>query len=323
MTGTSLQRVIALAVVLAVAVIGWLLLRPGRAEPIIGVVRTTEIRIAPEVGGQLATIKVKKGDTVRAGDVLAELVALELTSSMAQARAVLASAQADRDHVYAGVCAEEVASLAAGIGKAKAQLEYAGLQYTRAESLVRSSAGSQQNLDQAANDLAAARANVAEAEADHAAAQAGPTAELRAVSDAQVQAAATALHVLERRLDKTTLRAPADGVVTVVVAEVGEAVRTGQPVLVIEETDKRWLSFNVREDLLHGVAVGMTVNVGRPGTAATAPALVTELSPLGVFATWQAERAIGDHDRSTLRLRLDLQDHANTFEPGMTVWLSR
>jgi HlyD family secretion protein len=119
------------------------------------------------------------------------------------------------------------------------------------------------------------------------------------------------------------LRAPADGVVTVVVAEVGEAIHPGQPVLAIEETGKRWLSFNVREDLLHGLAVGVTVEVGRPGTAATTVALVTELAPLGVFATWQAERAVGDHDRNTLRLRLDPQGDAIAFEPGMTVWLSR
>ena len=42
----------------------------------------------------------------------------------------------------------------------------------------------------------------------------------------------------------------------------------------------------------------------------------------GSFATWQAERAIGDHDRSTLRLRLDPQGAQTGFEPGMTVWLS-
>src|SRR5262249_23695935 len=30
-------------------------------------------------------------------------------------------------------------------------------------------------------------------------------------------------------------------------------------------------------------------------------AVVTELVPLGSFATWQAERAVGDHDRNTLR----------------------
>jgi len=41
---------------------------------------------------------------------------------------------------------------------------------------------------------------------------------------------------------------------------------------------------------------------------------------LGSFATWQAERAVGDHDRNTLRLRLDPQGDVSAFEPGMTVW---
>jgi hypothetical protein len=41
------------------------------------------------------------------------------------------------------------------------------------------------------------------------------------------------------------------------------------------------------------------------------------------FATWQAGRAIGDHDRSTRRLRLDPQGAQTGFEPGITVWLSR
>ena len=52
-------------------------------------------------------------------------------------------------------------------------------------------------------------------------------------------------------------------------------------------------------------------------------ATVTELTPLGSFATWQAERAIGDHDRNTLRVRLDPEGDPTGFEPGMTVWLKR
>jgi hypothetical protein len=63
-------------------------------------------------------------------------------------------------------------------------------------------------------------------------------------------------------------------------------------------------SFNAREDLLHGLTVGSKVNVGRAGAPEPSPALVTEVVHRS-FATWQAERAIGDHDRSTLRLRLD------------------
>src|SRR6185369_14947545 len=135
--------------------------------------------------------------------------------------------------------------------------------------------------------------------------------------------AAGARAVLERRLDKTVLRAPVDGIVTVVVAEVGEAIRAGQPVLAIEESGKRWLSYNAREDLLHGLSVGAMVEVARAGARDQIPALVTELAPLGAFATWQAERAVGDHDRATLRLRLDPQGDASAFEPGLTVWLKR
>jgi multidrug efflux pump subunit AcrA (membrane-fusion protein) len=129
--------------------------------------------------------------------------------------------------------------------------------------------------------------------------------------------------VIARRLEKTILRAPADGVVSVIVAEVGENVRAGQPVLAIQETGKQWLSFNAREDLLRGLTVGAMVDVSRQGIRETMPATVTELRPIGSFATWQAERAVGDHDRNTLRLRLDPQGNSTGFEPGMTVWLNR
>jgi HlyD family secretion protein len=213
--------------------------------------------------------------------------------------------------------------MAAEIAKAKSKLEYLEAQLARTTTLARGDFATQQALDQAKNDAAAARADVAEAEANHAAAVAGPTKEERAIADAQVQAAATALAVLERHLGKTVLRSPVDGIVSVIVAEVGENIHAGQPVLVIEATGRQWLSFNVREDFLGGLTVGTMVEVSRAGTRETTSAVVTELRPLGTFATWQAERAVGDHDRNTLRLRLDPQGDASVFEPGMSVWLAR
>jgi HlyD family secretion protein len=145
------------------------------------------------------------------------------------------------------VRAEQVASLKAEIAKAKSRLQYAEQQLSRTDTLARSDNASQQALDQAQNDAASARADVAEATANYDAAIAGPTREERAIAEVQVKAAASALAVLERRLDKTILRAPADGIVSVIVAEVGENVHAGQPVVVIEETGKPWLSFNARE----------------------------------------------------------------------------
>jgi HlyD family secretion protein len=295
--------------------------RSGSPVSIVGVVRATEVRIEPEVNGQLVSIAVEKGAHVRAGDVLARLSAVELTAQADQARAALASATANRNNVYIGVRREQVDSLKAAIAKASARLDYVQAQLTRTSTLARQSFESQQSLDQAENDAASARADVAEAQANYDAAVAGPTLEERTIADSQVQAAAAAVTVLERRLEKMVLRAPADGLVSVIAAEVGENVRAGQPILMVEAAGKQWLSFNVREDHLSGLTVGETASVMRNGADGAIKSAITELRPLGVFATWQAERVIGDHDRNTLRLRLDPQGETAGLEPGMTVWI--
>ena len=311
----------AIALVLVVGVLIYSARRSGSAPTIVGVVRATEVRVEPEVNGQLVSIAVEKGTHVHAGDILARLSAVELTAQADQALAALASATANRNNVYVGVRREQVDSLKAGIAKASARLEYVQAQLTRTSTLARQSFESQQALDQAENDAASARADVAEAQANYDAAVAGPTREERAIADAQVQAAAASVAVLQRRLEKMILRAPADGVVSVVVAEVGENVRAGQPILMVEAAGKRWLSFNVREDYLDGLTVGKAVDVMRSGTGGAIKGIVTGLRPLGTFATWQAERVIGDHDRNTLRMRLDPLAQPTDLEPGMTVWV--
>jgi HlyD family secretion protein len=312
---------VAVAILLAAAILIYSIHRPDPKVTLIGVVRTTEVRVEPEVNGQLVSIAVQKGGKVHVGDVLAKLSALELTAQADQARAALASAIADRNNVYAGVRREQVASLKYEIAKASARLEYVQAQLTRTSTLARDSFESQQSLDQAVNAAASARADVAEAQANYDAAVAGPTREERSIADSQVRAAAAAVDVLERRLDKMILRAPVDGVVAVVAAELGENVRAGQPILMIEEAGPRWFSFNVREDHLGGLSVGATVNVMRNGADAAIRAVITELRPLGTFATWQAERVIGDHDRNTLRMRLDPLGDSTGLEAGMTVWI--
>jgi HlyD family secretion protein len=313
--------IVAIALVLVAGVLIYSGRRSGPAATIVGVVRATEVRVEPEVNGQLVSIAVEKGGYVHAGDVLARLSAVELAAQADQARAALASATANRNNVYAGVRREQVDSLKAAIAKASARLDYVLAQLTRTSVLARQSFEPQQSLDQAENDAAGARADVAEAQANYDAAVAGPTPEERAIADAQVQAAAAAVAVLERRLEKMVLRAPAEGVVSVVAAEVGENIRPGQPILMVEAAGEQWLSFNVREDHLSGLTIGETVSVRRNGADGAIKAVITELRPLGTFATWQAERVIGDHDRNTLRLRLDPEGEPAGLEPGMTVWI--
>jgi HlyD family secretion protein len=311
----------AIVIVLVAGVLFYSVRGSGSEATIVGVVRVTEVKVEPEVNGQLVSIAAEKGTKVHAGDVLARLSAVELTAQADQARAALASVTANRNNVYAGVRREQVDSLKAAIAKASARLDYVQAQLTRTSTLTRQSFESQQSLDQAENDAASARTDVAEAQANYDAAVAGPTREERAIADAQVQAAAAAVTVLDRRLDKLVLRAPADGVVSVIAAEVGENVRAGQPILMVEAAGKKWLSFNVREDHLDRLSMGETASVMRNGADRAIRATITELRPLGSFATWQAERVIGDHDRNTLRLRLDPEGELAGLEPGLTIWI--
>jgi HlyD family secretion protein len=297
--------------------------RPAKAAPIVGIVRGTEVRVAPEVGGQLAAINVQKGARVRAGDTVAGLSALELTAAVAQARAALAAAAANRDHVYAGVRAEEVAALAAEIAKAKSRLAYAELQLGRTATLARQDIASQQSLDQAQNDAASARADVAEAEQIMPLRKPGRPGSSEPSLTRRSRPRRPRSRCSSGSWKKTILRAPADGVVSVIVAEVGENLRAGQPVLAIEEPDKRWLSFNAREDLLHGLTVGVTVDVARPG-GETTDACRRHRAVAARAVRDLAGRAGGRRSRSHYAAPAPRSAaRCAAFEPGMTVWISR
>src|SRR5258707_9479087 len=190
MRKASIAAMVAIPLVLVVGAVIYSRNSSGSPTPIVGVVRATEVRVEPEVNGQLVSIAVEKGAHVRAGDVLARLSAVELTAQVDQARAALASAIANRNNVYAGVRREQVDSLKAAIAKATARLDYVQAQFTRTSTLARQSFESQQSLDQAENDVASARADVAAAQANYDAAVAGPTPQGRAIAGVPGQAAA-------------------------------------------------------------------------------------------------------------------------------------
>jgi len=286
-----------------------------------GMVRQTEIRIAPETTGRLATIAVVPGQHVKKGDLLAMLDNPELTAAVGEARATAASAKAERDHIYSGVRAEGVAIANQAVQTAQANLLLAQQQYDRAVALAKKDFASKQKLDESTASLAKAKADLDLKRAQAAEASAGPTAEERALADAQVALAEATVVELQARLDKTKLVAPADGTIGIRVAEPGEIIGPGKPVMTLDADGQAWFAFTIREDDLHDIVVGgtlaLTVQDGRQ-----IEARVTELRTLGEFATWRAARAIGDHDLNSFRLRLDPSGNVDGLEAGMTVWLA-
>lgn len=321
------HRQAVVAIILLAAGIGAavLFLRTGKSEaggrPLLGMTRQTEIRIAPQTSGRLATVLVQPGQSVKRGELLAVVDNPELTASVAEAVVAAASARAERDRVLSGVRAERVASAAEAVKTAQANRALAEAHNTRIVTLSGRGHASQQQLDESTASLAKADADVRLKEAQSTEAGAGPIAEERELAQARVVLAEAAVAALEAELAKTRLLAPADGTVAVQVALPGEIMVPGRPVLILAAGADPWFSFTLREDALGGLDIGSKVSL-LAGDGRRFEGRVTELRPLGEFATWRAARAVGDHDLNSFRLRIEPQSPTQPIEPGMSVWIT-
>ena len=288
--------------------------------PLIGVVHETEIRLAPEISARLASIPVKSGQQVRKGDVLAVLSSPEVAASLEEAKANAELARANLANVEAGVRQEERDTAAQNVAIAASNVTLAKEQFARVSVLAAKNYASKQQFDEDAAALGEAEASLALAEAALAQSKAGPTKEQQAVAEREVALGLATVADLEAQLAKTTLSSPVDGVARLLVAEPGEAISPGQPVLTLGVGGDRWFSFTIREDRLQGLTIGSKIAL-RTAAGDHFEAKVTELRPLGEFAVWRAARAVGDHDINSFLLRADPIGPTPKLEPGMTVWI--
>jgi HlyD family secretion protein len=316
-----------LLLLIAVALIGGAALLAYRSQtvkrpdaPIIGMVRETELRISPDTTGRLQSLRVLAGQSVKKGEVVAALSNPELEASVLEAEAAARQTLADRNNVYAGVRREEQDIAGQNVRTAEANLLLAHLQYDRAAKLAAQYIVSKQHFDENAASLREAEAALELARSAEARDIVGPTREERIVADSQVALADAKVADLEAQFAKTQLLAPTDGIIALLVSEAGEVIQPGEPVLTMTTDHGRWFSFTVREDRLHGLTVGSKQRV-MLDTGETIEGEVTEMRPLGEFATWRAARAVGDHDLNSFLVRIDPVSPPATLQPGMTVSL--
>ena len=270
--------------------------------------------------GRLSSVLVTAGQEVHKGDALATLSNPELAASVVEAKAALAKARADRDNVFAGVRKEEVDISARDVQIAEANLTLARQQFERSAALAATNFTSKQQLDEITASRRKSEANLASLREAHARNNAGPTKEERASAEAKVALAKATAANLEAKLDKTKLTASVDGTVRLLVAQPGEVIPPGQSVMTLEAGRERWFTFTIREDLLGNLRIGSPVRLLTAKKRAI-EGRVTELRPLGEFATWRAARAAGDHDLNSFLVRIDPAETNEDLQPGMTVWL--
>ncbi|GIX48962.1 MAG: hypothetical protein KatS3mg131_3173 [Candidatus Tectimicrobiota bacterium] len=78
---------------------------------------------------------------------------------------------------------------------------------------------------------------------------------------AKVQEAEARLALARLRLAETTLTSPVDGVVSQVIADAGEYVQPGQPIVIVHDPRDVWIEANIEETHIRKVRVGQPVEI--------------------------------------------------------------
>lgn len=240
---------------------------------------------------------------VRKGDTLIVLEAPDIMAKLGQASAALEAAKAIEEKANAGTRHEQVQAAYEMWQKALAGLDVAQKTYDRVLALFKDSVVTAQKHDEALAQLNAYKATERAAKSQYDMAVNGAQSEDKAAARAQVSRAQGAVSEVSSYIDEMTLTALEDGQVTDIFPEIGELVGTGAPLLNVAMTDKVWLTFNVREDLLPGIAVGEQARAYIPALDKTVDIRVTKIKDVGTYAIWKATKALDKYDLKTFEVK--------------------
>jgi membrane fusion protein (multidrug efflux system) len=299
------------AVVLAIA--GWMYITSGRyASTDNAYVQADRVTIAPQISGRVVEVDVRENQPVKKGDVLFRIDPEPLEIAAARMQAQVESVKSLLDAARSGYRSAE-----ADIRSSSADLKYKEQQFKRMQELRARGLVAQQALDDAANNLAAARAKQ---DSNNAALS---TAEnllggLPDTPDEDLAGYKLALAQLaQAKLDlaHATVRAPMDGVIGKTTLQPGDFLAVGQAAMPLV-ANTLWVDANFKETDLTHVAVGQsaTIEVDTfPGKKWQAR--VASISPASgaEFSLLPAQNATGNWvkivQRIPVRLAIDEPNH--------------
>jgi membrane fusion protein (multidrug efflux system) len=212
-------------------------------------------QINSQTSGQILNVLADDTDAVRAGDVLAMI-------DPADAHLAAQEAEADYRRTLQRVqqyFAQEAAAVAQ-VNARKADFDRANVDYERRKELASTGAVSEEEVSATRTALDAARANLVAAQQNLQSARAltqGVDVDRHPETDVARAAWDSAL----LNLDRTTIVAPVDGIVTQRQAQIGQRIDPGQPLMSIAPVQSAWVDANFKEGQLGNVRVGQEVEM--------------------------------------------------------------
>jgi membrane fusion protein (multidrug efflux system) len=312
-------------------------LEPGRWAAPIHTSTTTDnayIRgdvtpLSPRISGYITDVLIEDNQAVKAGDILFRIDDRDYRARVDQAAAGVATRRALVANLASRIELQRavIEQAAAALQGAEADADRADRDFARVSELSDQGWVSQQRNDQVKADHLRARAKIAEALANVAAAkrQMDVLESQRPQLQADVAAATAALELAQIELDNTAVRAPADGWVGERQARLGQYVRPGT-LLVAVVPQHFWVVANFKETQVPAMKSGDRVSITVDGVPHERfSGHVESFSPASgaQFALLPPDNATGNFTRITQRIpvKITFDAHQPTLDrlrPGMS-----
>ncbi len=313
----ALGLVVAACIVLAI--IGFVFLDKP-ADIIEGQADATSIRISGKLPGRVADIYVSEGDMVKAGDTLVHIHSSLAEAQLMRAEGMETVARTQDRKVDAGTRVQIINAAADLVTQAEAAVTITKKTYDRLQNLFNEGVVSEQKRDEAkaAYDAAVAGRDAARSQLELA--KAGAQKEDKESAAAMVNVAKGGVAEVQSLLEDQYLVAPCDGQIDQIYPEVSELVMLGAPIMNLLKTDDKWVTFNVREDLLNDMPLGGEIEVMIPALdKKKVKAKIYYSRDLCSYATWQATKSTGQWDSKTFEIKARTLEAIPELRPGMTV----
>jgi len=246
-----------------------------------GRLEAREVDVVAKYPGRLKDVLVDEGDTVDAGQVVATIDTTPLEAQLRASQAQIREAQ------------DNLRSAQAQIKVRQAERDYSNKQYKRSSDLVKTGAVSKQELDVDLAKVDASEANVVSAQAQAVRAQSA------------IDGATAESERLEAEIKDNTLRAPVRARVESRVAEPGEVVAAGGPVLVTYDLSDVYMYVFLPTNTAGKVALGSEARIVLDAIPQyPVRAFVSYVSPNAQFTPKTVETA---EERHNLSFRVKLQ----------------
>jgi len=219
------------------------------------------VSVYSEVGGELTKVLVEEGESVKAGQVVAQIDDEELQAACARSKAALAVRRARAAQTNAPARPEELHKARTQLEEARVRMKNAEADLARQKRLFKRDVSSREFLDNASMSFAAAEARFNVAKANLELVEKGARDEERAVLAAEVKEAEALVRQAELRLEKATIKAPITGIVDKRYLDQGAYVDTDDPIFRIVDMHTVKVLASVPERDIAAVRPGLRVDL--------------------------------------------------------------